>query len=150
MPSRTKRGTVWCGWRDFNYVLISSNTPGRITLRQLKIYSKMCIYLHIQAVKTLHTICHTVSLCIIQQYVIYNYMFRPCKRAIIRLFLEPLTGVYNRSRGGTRSRLTSYFVGLHGFKNLYGRVVCDVKRFWRVNVLYFGCLGEPGQKSVTS
>ena len=30
-----------------------------------------------------------VSLRNMQQYVIYNYMFRPCKCAIIRLFVEP-------------------------------------------------------------
>jgi hypothetical protein len=27
-------------------------------------------------------------------------MFRPCKRAIIRLFLEPAIGLYNRGMGG--------------------------------------------------
>jgi hypothetical protein len=63
-------------------------------------YSKMCTYFHICAVKTQQTICQIVSLCIIQQYVIYNYMFRPCKRAIMRLFLEPVIGLYNRSAGG--------------------------------------------------
>jgi hypothetical protein len=60
----------------------------------------MCIYFYIRAVKTQATICQIVSLCNIQEYVTYNYMFRPCKRAIIRLFLEPVTGLYNRSMGG--------------------------------------------------
>jgi hypothetical protein len=60
----------------------------------------MCIYFHIHAVKTQQTICQVVSLCYIQQYVINNYMFRPCRRDIIRLFLEPVIGVYNRNMGG--------------------------------------------------
>jgi hypothetical protein len=55
----------------------------------------MCIYCHIRAVKTQQTICQIASLCNIQHYVIYNYMFRPCKKAIIRLFLEPVIGLYN-------------------------------------------------------
>ena len=38
-------------------------------------------------------------------------MFRPCKWAIVRLFVEPVSCLYNRSLGGTRSRLTSYLVG---------------------------------------
>jgi hypothetical protein len=63
-------------------------------------YSKMCICFHIRAVKTQQTICQLVSLCIIQHYVIYIYMFRPCKRAIIRLFLEPVIGLYKRSMVG--------------------------------------------------
>ena len=41
-----------------------------------------------------------VSLCNMQHYVIYNYIFRPCKWAIIRLFVEPLSWLYNRSLGG--------------------------------------------------
>jgi hypothetical protein len=40
---------------------------------------------HICLVKTQQTVCQIVSLCIIQLYVIYNYKFRPCKTAIIRL-----------------------------------------------------------------
>jgi hypothetical protein len=60
----------------------------------------MCIYFHIRAVKTQQTICHIVSLCNTQDYVMYNYLFRPCKRAIIVLFLEPVIGLYNRSMGG--------------------------------------------------
>jgi len=32
-----------------------------------------------------------------QHYVMYNYMFRPCKWAIIRLFVEPVSWLYNRS-----------------------------------------------------
>jgi len=43
-------------------------------------------------------------------YTIYNnYMFRPCKWAIIRLLVEPVSWLYNRSLGGTRSRFTSMF-----------------------------------------
>ena len=55
------------------------------------------MYSHIHAVKNT-TICQIVSLCNKQHYVIYNnYMFRPCKWAIIRLFLEPVSWLYNRS-----------------------------------------------------
>ena len=62
------------------------------------------LYTHIHAVKNT-TICQMVSLCNIQHYVIYNYMFRPCKWAIIRLFVEPVSWIYNRNlEGGTRSR----------------------------------------------
>jgi len=32
MSSRTKCGTVWFGWRNFNLVFDSSNKPVRITL----------------------------------------------------------------------------------------------------------------------
>ena len=46
------------------------------------------------------TICQIVSLCNKQHYIIYNYMFRPCKRAIIRLFTEPSSRLHNRSLGG--------------------------------------------------
>jgi len=35
-----------------------------------------------------------VSLCNMQHYVLYNYMFLPCKRAIIRLFVEPVSCLY--------------------------------------------------------
>ena len=51
-----------------------------------------------------------VSLRNVQHYVIYNYLFRPCKWAIIRLFVEPVIWLYNRGFGGegARSRLTSY------------------------------------------
>jgi len=45
----------------------------------------LCIYLHIHAVKNT-TICQMVSLCNMQHYVMYSYMFRPCKWVIIRLF----------------------------------------------------------------
>ena len=41
------------------------------------------MYSHVHAVKNT-TICQIVSLCNKQHYVIYNYMFRPCKWAIIR------------------------------------------------------------------
>jgi len=71
----------------------------------------MCIYLHTHAVKNT-TICQMVSLCNMRQNVIYNYMFRPCKWTIIRLFVEPVRWLYSRSLvGGTRSCLTSYLVG---------------------------------------
>jgi len=36
------------------------------------------------------TICQMISLCNMQHYVIYSYMFWPCKWAIIRLFVEPI------------------------------------------------------------
>jgi len=49
-------------------------------------YKIMCVFTYTHSQNT--TICHIVSLCNKQQYVIYNYMFRPCKRAIIRLFTE--------------------------------------------------------------
>jgi len=42
----------------------------------------LCVYLHIHAVKNT-TICQMVALCNMQHYVVYNYMFRPCKLAII-------------------------------------------------------------------
>ena len=64
-----------------------------------------CVYPHIHAVKT-QQISQIVSLYSKQHYVIYNHMFRPCKRAIIRLFTEPSNRLHNRSLGGTRSRLT--------------------------------------------
>ena len=67
----------------------------------------MCLYLDIPAVKNT-TICQMESLCNMQHYVIYNYVFRLCKWAIIRLFVEPVRWLYNRSfGGGERSRLTS-------------------------------------------
>ena len=60
------------------------------------------MYLGIHAVKNT-TICQMVSLCNIQHYVMYNYIFRPCKWAIIRLFVEPEGWVCNRSlEGGGR------------------------------------------------
>jgi len=62
----------------------------------------MCIYLHIHAVKNTTT-CQMVSLCNMHHDVTYNDMFRPCKWAIIRLFVEPVWWLYNRSLGGTRS-----------------------------------------------
>jgi len=49
----------------------------------------ICIYLHIHAAKNT-TICQTVSLCNMHRNVIHNYMFRPYKWAIIRLFIEPV------------------------------------------------------------
>jgi hypothetical protein len=55
------------------------------------LYSINCVYtLNIRSVKTQQTVCEVVSQCNIHQYVQNNYMFRPCKRAIIRLFLEPV------------------------------------------------------------
>ena len=48
----------------------------------------LCVYLHIHAVENT-TICQMGSLCNMQHYVKYNYMFQPCKWAIIRLFVEP-------------------------------------------------------------
>jgi hypothetical protein len=68
-------------------------------------------YIYTQSKNT--TICQMVSLCNIQHYIIYNYMFRPCNWAIIRLFVEPVSWLYRRSLrgGGTGSLLTSYLVG---------------------------------------
>ena len=54
------------------------------------------MYSHIHAVKNT-TICQIVSLCNNQHYVIYNYMFRPCKLSIIRLFVEPVSWLYEIS-----------------------------------------------------
>jgi hypothetical protein len=56
----------------------------------LLIKHKLCIYLNIRSVKTQQTVCEVVSQCNIHQYLKNNYMFRPCKRAIIRLFLQIL------------------------------------------------------------
>jgi hypothetical protein len=72
-------------FKDFNLKVCH---PRCVKLIQHKLY----IYFHTRAVKTQQTICQIVSLCNIQQCVIYNYMFRPCKRAIFRLFLEPVIG----------------------------------------------------------
>jgi len=70
----------------------------------------MCVFTYTCSQST--TIFQMVSLCNMQQYVIYNYMFRPRKWAIIRVFVEPVSWLYNRSLGGwTRSRLTSYLMG---------------------------------------
>jgi hypothetical protein len=54
-------------------------------------------YLYIHVVK--NTIYQMVSLCNMHHKVIYNYTFRPCKRAIIRLFVEAVRWLYNRSLG---------------------------------------------------
>ena len=74
----------------------------------------MCIYLHIHAVKTT-TICQMVSLWNMQHYVIYNYMFRPCKWAIIRLFIERVRWLYKRSLG---EEISSQIISC-GVNNLY-------------------------------
>ena len=48
------------------------------------IYKIMCVFTYTYSQYT--TICQIVSLCNKQHYIIYNnYMFRPCKWAIIRL-----------------------------------------------------------------
>ena len=49
-----------------------------------------------------------VSLCNMQHYVIYNYMFRPSKWAI-RLFLEPVSWLYNRSLS-VGDEISSYII----------------------------------------
>jgi hypothetical protein len=66
-------------------------------------YIIMCVFRYTCSQK--HNKCQMVSLCKKQHYVIYtNYIFRPCKRAIIRLFTEPASRLHNRSLGGeTRS-----------------------------------------------
>jgi hypothetical protein len=61
--------------------------------------------LNIRSVKTQQTVCEVVSLCNIQQYVQNNYMFRPCKRAIFRLFLEP---VIRHTIGAWGDEISSY------------------------------------------
>jgi hypothetical protein len=55
-----------------------------------------------------------VSLCNMQHCVIYNYMFRPRKWAIIRLFVEPVGLQYNRSLGEDEisSYIKSYIIDL--------------------------------------
>jgi len=58
------------------------------------------VYSHKHAVKT-QKISQIVSLYHKQHYVIYNnYMFRPCKRTIIRLFTETSNRIHNRNLGG--------------------------------------------------
>ena len=47
----------------------------------------------------------STKLCNMQHYVTYNYMFRSCKWAIIRLFVEPVSWLYNRSLGGEETPL---------------------------------------------
>jgi hypothetical protein len=50
----------------------------------------MCVFTYTCSKK--HNSFQIVSLCNKQHYVIYNnYMFRPCKWAIIRLFVEPVS-----------------------------------------------------------
>jgi hypothetical protein len=56
------------------------------------------------------TICQMVSLCNLQQYVIYNYIFRPCKWAIIRFFVELVSWLYSRSLGGGGAEISSYII----------------------------------------
>jgi hypothetical protein len=62
---------------------------------------KLCVYshIHVHIVKT-QQISKIISLYNKQHYVIYNYMFRPCKRAIIRLFTEPSSRLHKRNLGG--------------------------------------------------
>ena len=72
----------------------------------------LCIYWHIHTVKNT-TIYQMVSLCNMQHYVIYNHMFRPCKWAIIRLFVEPVSWLYNRSLGGEHLVLHHILWGLY-------------------------------------
>ena len=62
---------------------------------------QLFVYSHLHAVKN-KTIRQMVSLRNMQHYVIYNYMFRPCKWAISRLFVEPVSWLYNRSLGEGR------------------------------------------------
>jgi hypothetical protein len=95
------------------YESISPHQKRPYKLKLCQVDTAKCVYTFIQCSQNT-TNNMSVSLCNIQQYVIYNYMFRPCKRAIIRLVLEPAIGLYNSSMGGTRSCLTLYFVGLHG------------------------------------
>ena len=71
----------------------------------------MCVFTYTYIQNT--TICQIVSLSNKQQYIIYNnYMFRPCKRTVIRLFTEPSSRLHNRSLGGGRDLFlyNSYYV----------------------------------------
>jgi len=66
------------------------------------------VYSDIHAVKT-QKISQIVSLYNKQHYVIYNnHIYRPCKRAIIRLFTEPLSRLHKRNLGGRDLALYNY------------------------------------------
>ena len=85
---------MWCGFIDTNLkLLVCTNT----------MYKIMCIFTYTYSQNT--TICQILSLSNKQHYVIYNYMFRPCKRAIFRLFTELSSRLHNRSLGGGRRDL---------------------------------------------
>jgi hypothetical protein len=71
----------------------------------------------------------SVSLCNIQHYVIYSYMFRPCKRAIIRLFPEPVIGLYNSSMGG-RDLVLHHILWDYMVVNIYIDVWLSCEKFF--------------------
>jgi len=52
-----------------------------------------------------------VLLCNMQHSVIHNYIFRPCKWAIIRLFVEPEGWLYNGILG---DEISSYIMSCGG------------------------------------
>jgi len=84
--------------------IMNLNAEPKKYLTSNTMYKIMCVFTYTYSQNT--TICQIVLICNKQHYVIYNYVFRPCKRAIIRLFTEPSSRLHNTSLGGTRSRLT--------------------------------------------
>jgi hypothetical protein len=108
------------------------------------------VYFHIRAVKTQQTVCQIVSQCNIQHYVIYSYMFRPCKRAIIRLFLEPVIGLYNRSMGG-RDLVLRHILWGYMVVNIYIDVWLPNEKFFILILNLNLCVNtEWTQKSIHS
>ena len=106
--SSRKRNPIYYGHRRFPHflsrlfqVIPSLRCVISVVLSQYAVYKIMCVFTCTYSQNT--KICPIVSLCNKQHYEIYNYMFRPCKRAIIRLFTKPSSRLHNRSLGGTRS-----------------------------------------------
>ena len=76
---------------SLNQTLVSLKLCHPRCVKSIIQYIKLCVYSHIHAVKNT-TIFQMVSPCNMQHYVIYNnYMFRPCKQAIVRLLVEPVS-----------------------------------------------------------
>jgi hypothetical protein len=109
-PHKGKRTSVSCfSWyvflQIFQFFHAIGENHAELQSTELETYGlvqciKLCVYSHKHAVKT-QQISQIVSLYNKQHYVMYNnYMFRPCKRAIIRLFTEPSNRLHNRSLGG--------------------------------------------------
>jgi hypothetical protein len=89
----------------------------------------LCVHLHIHALKDT-TICQMLSLYNMQHYVIYNYMFRPCKWTIIRLFVEHVSSLYHRSLEGGRDLVLHHILwGLYGCRPLYRCIAYHVESF---------------------
>jgi hypothetical protein len=103
-----------------------------------------CVYtLNIHSVKTQQTACEVVSQCNIQQYVQNNYMFRPCKRDIIRLFLEPVIRHIQWEHGGGRDFILHYTCGVKVYVYVY--VQCKTRSRPPILPLY-----RVGHKSLTT